>query len=82
MPSTLIDRRRVLTAGAALTIAPLAGRAAHSGGAPLYDSPEGAKPLYTRAELEGFVDRYLQALVAHDAARRRLLPRRFSPKTT
>jgi hypothetical protein len=67
MPSGKIDRRQLLTGGTVLTLAGLAGATSTSAAEVRYDLPRSGKAaLYSRAELEGFIDRYLAALVAHD----------------
>jgi hypothetical protein len=67
MPSGKIDRRQLLTGGTALTLAGLAGATRVPAAEVRYDLPRSGKAaLYSRAELEAFIDRYLAALVAHD----------------
>jgi len=62
-----IDRRQLLTAGTALALVGTAPGEAEGAAALYYEARQtNGKPLYTRAELEGFVDHYLDALVAHD----------------
>lgn len=64
-----IDRRQLLTGGAALTVAGFGSSSAAASTA-LYDVPEeDSAARYTRAELERYVDLYLQALLAHDPTR-------------
>src|SRR5262245_3878820 len=70
MTNVRIDRRQLLTGGAALTVAGFGTSSAAADSAALYDVPEeDSTPRYTRAELERYIDQYLQALLAHDPAR-------------
>ncbi len=65
-----IDRRQLLAGGTALTLAGLAASAGTPAAEARYDiARSGKAALYTRAELEGFINRYLEALVAHDPKR-------------
>ena len=67
MPLIRIDRRQLLMGGTALTLTGLSAAAAGDG---IYYAPrQKGAPLYTRAELEGFINRYLDALIAHDPTR-------------
>lgn len=67
-----IDRRRLLTGGTALTLASLAGPlSSEAASAGLYYEPRESATVakYTRVELESYVNRYLEALIAHDPKR-------------
>jgi len=73
-----IGRRQLLTGGAALTLAGLGGSparaAAGTSAALLYDAADAAGPRHGRAELEAFIDRYLDALLAHDPSQAPFAP--------
>jgi len=75
MQPTRIDRRQLLTGGAAATLAGLASPAfTQDATARLYDTPEAGTPLYNRSALETLLNTYLEALLAHDPGRAPFAP--------
>jgi hypothetical protein len=75
MQFTRIDRRRLLTGGTAVALAGLTSSSlADAAPERLYDTAEDTGSLYSRAELEGFLSRYLEALLAHDPSRAPFAP--------